>query len=112
MTDPIVKLGSKEYTVKPLVWKQLRTVIPAFSRFKLKSQDLLKGNFDEAMMDDLSLIIYEAIKSSHSLTYDQFTDLPITQEEMLKALSVVAAQAGMTKVDGATGEDQKSATSS
>jgi len=108
---PQVTLAGVNYDVKPLVWKQLRTVIPAFGRLRALSRT---GMTAEAM-DDLALVVFTAVAPvSPGLTYDAFTDLPISQNEMLTALPVIATQSGMKAAEdgGAAGEETRSPSTS
>jgi hypothetical protein len=101
MTDPTITLAGQTFTVKPLVWKQLRVVAPAFERLK----KLRLTGLTEAHMDDMAALIITGVSTSHpQFTIDTLNEMHISQEEMMRAVEVIAQQAGRVKVDGAPGE--------
>ena len=104
MSDQIM-LAGRLFPVKPLVWKQLRIVLPAFAKLNTaRVQGLTTESLD--LMAD---IVFAAINTTGMLR-DELDEMPITQLEMTQAVLVVAQQAGMRQ-DGAPGEATPPSTS-
>jgi len=98
---PVIRLGGKDYPVKPLVVKQLRIVVPALMR--LRGATLAR--ITEAQFDDLVEVVYLAIcTSTPGLTRDAFTDFTVSAIELIQTVPVIAAQAGMTEGEATPGE--------
>ena len=107
MTDLSITLAGKSYVIKPLVWRQLRVILPAFARLRTAGLD---HAFTEEAMDAQAVIVHAAL--DNGMSYEDFINLAITQDEMFVALPIIAAQGGLKKGDGAQGEAQTPVVSS
>lgn len=89
---PSITLGKKPWKVLELSTRQMIRIVPAMSRldkidFKIITEDQLETLYG---------IAFVAIsRAQPQLTKDQFDDLPITVQEMMAALPVIARQAGL-----------------
>ena len=102
MSDlPTIRLGGKDYPVKPLVLRQLKIVDPAWARMRKDPQITMPETWD-----DIIEIVYQSIAPSCEppMTRAAFLDLPITKLELYASLKTIATQAGMIMKEPEPGE--------
>lgn len=108
---PTVTLAGVQWPIPPLTPKQNRIVTPTILRLlpRLASvamdssgnADPLKviTSLDEELYNGLITAVFWSVKRAHpTITIDEFENMPITTEELVKALfPVIATQAGLIK---------------
>ena len=102
MTDfPTIRLGGKDYPVKPLVLRQLKVIDPAWARLRKDPQMTTPESWDDAIE-----IVYQAIAPGCEppMARAAFLDLPISKLEIYESLVIIAQQAGMVTKDPQPGE--------
>lgn len=101
MEHPTITLAGRDYPVRPLVVRQLRVVVPAMIRLRHARMDAIT----QEQFDDLAEIAFQAVSAAApGLTREAFAELPVRALELMAAVPVVAAQAGMTSEGPAPGE--------
>lgn len=103
MSDfPTVALAGKVWPVKPLVVLQLRVVVPAIMRLT----KMVPTSITEEQYADLIDVVYQGVAPAQTppLKKDEFMAMSITLREMIAALDVIMAQAGLIRKADAPGE--------
>lgn len=102
MSDlPTIRLGGKDYPVKPLVLRQLKVIDPAWARLRKDPQMSTPEAWDDAIE-----IVYQAIAPGCEppMARAAFLDLPITKGEIYGSLKTIAEQGGMIMKEPEPGE--------
>lgn len=99
---PQVIIGGIEYPVLPVAFREVSKILPLVdSTFK----SLRSSETSEAVFEGMGKIVYYGIKRAvPELNYEDFIDRHATFDEMLAAVFVVCAQAGLKKKETDLGE--------
>jgi hypothetical protein len=94
-----ITLGGKDYSVRPLTLKQLRSVLPAFSRAAaLGAEDGIDAAVD---------ILAASLSRDHpEVTREILLETEILPAELAAAVSRIAQLSGLVPKDGAKGEPE------
>ena len=98
-----VKLGGREFVVRPLTFKQLREFQPAI----LKSRGLLRepADFDYA----LGAILVCVQRDNPEFTREVAEDMTITAQDLIETLDALALWTGLLKKADPAAEGEKAA---
>lgn len=103
---PTIELGGKHWPVPMLAPRQNRHVVPAIIALGPKFSNTATSrttasvyrNVDESVYDNLLDVSFWALKRAHpAMERDEFEDMPISTNELMLALPIVARQSGMIK---------------
>lgn len=105
MDAPAVTLGKREWKVPEFAARQNRRLLPLIMRSLSGLSDAM--NLTQEQTDALFEAGYIALTRGYpNLTREQFDDLPVTASELMRALPIIAKQAGMETGKTAAGEAQ------
>lgn len=89
---PKIMLGKKQWPVPEMAARQLIHLVPAMMRAS-------KIAFDDLSEEDMRLlydVTYIALTRAHpNLTREEFENLPVTFDQLVVAIPIIAKQAGM-----------------
>ena len=101
--NPSITLAGKQYSVPPLVPRQLRIILPAMMR--VGKSGSLKDITEENLSDIYAIVFWGAVwPNDKKATLEGFLDSPASMSEINAALPVIRQQTGMftTAPEGAT----------
>ncbi|MGH6799144.1 MAG: hypothetical protein ACREDI_12270 [Roseiarcus sp.] len=88
--EAAIALGGRNFTVRPLTLRQLRTILPAFGRAAQLTA--------EAGVDAAIDIIASALARDHAaLTRDALLDMEVMPSELAGAIGVIAKLSGLVE---------------
>lgn len=105
-TTPTVTLAGKDWPVPMLAPRQNRHVVPAIIKLgpkfanlgNLKTVSSVYARVDEDVYGALLDACFWALRRAHpAMERDEFEDMPVTTNELMLALPVIAQQTGMIK---------------
>jgi hypothetical protein len=112
-TTPKVTLAGIEFPVPRIVWAELKFVVPALmsltstlDRMRASGGNLVAATMSEEEMETLGKVVYYGIKrGTPTLSRGEFETMPMSFDELVSAVFVVASQCGMMvkAEDGASG---------
>lgn len=93
-----VKIGEKEYEIKPLEFGKMREVIPAFASF-----ETVDGKINGQFVDAVSTILLAAF-GEQGLTKEILEKSPLNWGDVLQACTDIAVVSGLRQDAPTTGE--------
>jgi hypothetical protein len=89
MTEPVIVIAGREWTIPLLAPRQNRVVVPALMRLGMRRDE---------QYDLLLDIVFAALTRAHpDIAREDFDDWPIATHELLNALPIVARQTGLLR---------------
>lgn len=93
MAETTVTLGGKQFTVGPMPWGRLKSVMSAINRVGLAAA---AGVFDDAQLEDMATVLQKGLQ----IEPQAFDELPTTIAEVLHAFNAVVKASGLEEVMG------------